>query len=56
MARGDSRPSLEERYHSHDEYVKRVTAAAATLVRDHYLLQQDADAMIRQAEQSDVLR
>ena len=56
MAHRDPRPSLEERYHSHDEYVKTVTAAAATLVRDHYLLQQDAAAMINQAEQSDVLR
>jgi len=56
MAHGDPRPSLEEQYHSHDEYVKTVTAAAATLVRDHYLLQQDADAMIEQAERSDVLR
>jgi hypothetical protein len=56
MAHGDPRPSLEEQYHSHDEYVKTVTAAAATLVRDHYQLQQDADAMIEQAERSDVLR
>jgi hypothetical protein len=56
MAHGDPRPSLEERYHSHDDYVTKVTAAAAMLVRDRYLLQQDADAMIRQAERSDVLR
>ena len=56
MAHGDPRPSLEERYHSHDEYVKIVGAAAAALVRERYLLQQDADAMIKQAEASDVLR
>jgi alpha/beta hydrolase family protein len=56
IAQGDPRPSLEERYHSHDEYVKIVSAAAATLVRERYLLQQDADAMIKQAEASDVLR
>jgi hypothetical protein len=55
-AHGDPRPSLEERYHSHDEYVKIVSNAAAKLVREHYLLQQDADAMIKQAEASDVLR
>jgi alpha/beta hydrolase family protein len=55
-AHGDPRPSLEERYHSHDEYVKIVSTAAATLVREHYLLQPDADAMIQQAEASDVLR
>ena len=56
MAHGDPRPSLEERYRSHDEYVKIVSDAAATLVRERYLLQQDADAMIKQAEASDVLR
>src|SRR5262245_4645681 len=56
MAHNDPRPSLEERYHSHDEYVKAVSAAAGKLVSDHYLLQQDADAMIKQAEASDVLR
>jgi len=56
MAHGDPRPSLEERYHSHAEYVKVVSAAAGKLVSDHYLLQQDADAMIKQAEASDVLR
>jgi len=56
MAHGDPRPSLEERYHTHDEYVKIVSTSAAALVRDHYLLQQDADAMIKQAEASDVLR
>ena len=41
---------------SHDEYVKVVSAAAAKLVSEHYLLQPDADAMIKQAEASDVLR
>ena len=56
MAHGDPRPSLEERYHSHDEYVKIVSDAAVKLVRERYLLQQDADAMIKQAEASDVLR
>jgi hypothetical protein len=55
MAHGDPRPSLEERYRSHDEYVTTVSAAAATLVRDGYLLRQDADAMIKQAEASTVL-
>jgi hypothetical protein len=55
VAHGDPRPSLEDRYRSHDEYVKTVSAAAATLVRDGYLRQQDADAMIKQAEASTVL-
>ncbi len=56
VAKGDPRPSLEERYRSHDEYVQIVRAAAATLVQERFLLQQDADAMLTQAEASDVLR
>jgi len=56
MASGDPRPSLEERYRSHDEYVDLVRKAAGTLVQEHYLRQYDADAMIKQAEASDVLR
>jgi hypothetical protein len=36
--------------------VKIVRDAAAKLVSEHYLLQQDADAMVKQAEASDVLR
>jgi len=55
-AKGDPRASLEERYHSHAEYVQVVSAAAARLVKERYLLQPDADAMIKQAEASDVLR
>jgi hypothetical protein len=56
LATGDPRPSLEERYRAHDEYVQIVSAAAAKLVQDRYLLPQDADAMIKQAVASDVLR
>jgi hypothetical protein len=56
LAKRDPRPSLEERYRSHDEYVKIVSAAAATLVQERLLLSQDADAMIAQAEAGDVLR
>jgi hypothetical protein len=55
LAKNDPRPSLEERYRSHDEYVKVVSAAAAKLVQERFLLQQDADAMIKQAEAADVL-
>ena len=56
LAKSDPRPSLEERYRSHDEYVQIVSAAAAKLVQERYLLPQDADAMIKQAEASDVRR
>lgn len=56
LAKGDPRPSLEERYGSHDEYVQIVRAAATKLVQERLLLQPDADAIVRQAEASDVLR
>jgi hypothetical protein len=56
LAKGDPRPSLEERYRSHDEYVRIVSAASAQLVQQGFLLQPDADAMIKQAETSDVGR
>jgi hypothetical protein len=56
LASGDPRPSLEERYRSHDEYVQAVSKGASKLVQERYLMQQDADAMIKQAEASDVRR
>ena len=55
MASGDPRLSLEERYVDHAGYVRAVKTAADALVRDGYLLQLDADTMIKQAEQSQVL-
>jgi hypothetical protein len=56
LAAGDPRPSLEERYHSHERYVQAVKAAADELVRDGYLLAEDAATMVSQAERSEVLR
>jgi hypothetical protein len=56
LASGDPRVSLEERYGTHDGYVKAVTAAANALVTKGFLLRADADAMIGQAEASRVLR
>ena len=56
LASGDTRLSLEERYGSHENYVENVSAAAARLVRGRYLLQDDADRLIAEAEASDVLR
>ena len=53
---GDPRPSLEERYASHDGYVAQVRAAAKRLVEEGFLLQDDADRLIAQAENSSVLR
>jgi hypothetical protein len=49
-ASGDLRLSLEERYVDRAGYVRAVKAAADTLVREGYLLADDAAAMIAQAE------
>jgi hypothetical protein len=56
LASGDSRPSLEERYRSHEEYVQTVGKAANELVHEGYLMQHDAEAMIGQARASEILR
>ena len=56
VASGDPRLSLEERYKDHDGYVQAVKTAADKLVRNGYLLAEDAATMIGQAEQSHVLR
>jgi len=56
LASGDPRPSLEERYGTHEKYVAQVRAAAERLVRGRYLLQDDADRLIAQAEASKVLK
>jgi hypothetical protein len=54
--RGDPRLSLQERYTDHAGYVKAVTAATRQLVKDRFLLQEDADKYIEAAKTSDVLR
>jgi hypothetical protein len=56
LASGDPRLSLEERYGSHGKYVAAVRAAAEKLVRGRYLLQDDADRLVAQAEGSSVLK
>jgi hypothetical protein len=56
LASGDPRPSLEERYGTHGNYMAKVRAAAERLVRGRYLLQDDADRLIAQAEASSVLK
>jgi hypothetical protein len=47
--RGDSRPSVEERYGSRAEYVRRVEEAARRLVQERYLLQEDVQHITEQA-------
>jgi hypothetical protein len=54
MAAADPRPSLEERYLTHDAYVQKVSAAAAKLVVDRLLLPQDAELLVTQARAAKV--
>jgi len=55
-AAGDSRLSLEERYGSHEGYVQAVQRAAADALASGFLLDADAQALVRAAEASRVLR
>jgi hypothetical protein len=49
-AAGDPRPSLQERYGSKAQYVGRVRQAAAALIAERMLLQDDADRLVAAAE------
>jgi hypothetical protein len=49
LANNDPRPSLEERYPTHQDYVAKVTAAAQSLVSQRLLLSDDASFLIDQA-------
>ena len=53
--RHDPRPSLEERYQTHDGYVRAVRAAAEAAVAERFLLPEDAARLIAEAGRSDVL-
>jgi hypothetical protein len=48
-ARGDPRPSLEERYRDRADYVAKLQQAALALQRDGYLLQEDVQRLLDQA-------
>jgi hypothetical protein len=50
QAKGDPRPSLEERYPSHAAYVAKVKAAADGLVAQRYMLAADAARIVAEAE------
>ena len=56
LATGDPRKSLEERYEDHDGYVKEVTKAAEKLLKKRFLLPDDVQRYINEAEASNVLR
>jgi hypothetical protein len=49
-AAGDSRASLAARYGSRDRYVTLVEAAAAQLVRERLLLDEDAERYVAAAK------
>jgi Alpha/beta hydrolase domain len=53
---GDPRPSLEERYGSRENYVARVKSAAQRSVEQRFLVQEDADRLVREADASGVMR
>ncbi len=56
LAKGDPRLSIEERYETHEGYVKAVERVVRKLVRQRLLLEEDAERYIAAAEASDVLR
>jgi hypothetical protein len=49
LATKDPRPSIEERYPTHEAYVAAVKAAVAKAVAERFLLPDDADRLIAQA-------
>ena len=55
-ARGDPRLSLEERYGSHANYVKRYEEAVQRLVRERLLLPADAELYMARVRSDDVAR
>ena len=54
LATGDPRKSLEERYPNKDAYVAEVKKAAENLVKERYLLPEDAAMLIKQAEDNGI--
>lgn len=55
-ASGDPRPSLQQLYHDHAGFVQAVQNAAAGLVSERFLLQEDANADVAAAQASNVLQ
>lgn len=54
VASGDPRRSIEERYRSHNDYVRKFERAAKELVKDRFLLPADAQALVEQAKALDL--
>jgi hypothetical protein len=55
IAAHDPRLSLEERYGTLEQYVARVKRAAEQAVHERFLLQDDAERFVREAEASAIL-
>ncbi len=56
QASHDPRPSLEELYGSHGAYVDKLSAAAKNLQSRRFLLQEDVEMLVREAQSSDAVR
>jgi alpha/beta hydrolase family protein len=54
VTKGDPRLSIEERYPTHDVYVKSVTDAAQQLLQQRFLLEEDLQRYIQRAQASDI--
>jgi Alpha/beta hydrolase domain len=44
---GDSRPPIDERYQSREEYLQKLSDAASKLGDEHFLLREDVDALVK---------
>jgi hypothetical protein len=53
LAANDPRPSIEERYAGHDDYVSKVAAVCQKRVAERLMLQEDADRYIAAAKAKD---
>ncbi len=53
---GDTRPSIEERYRSRDDYVNRVRVVTQDLMARGFLLPEDAAVIVQEAASSDLFR
>ena len=49
MTRQDPRLSIEERYAGREDYLRKIRAAAAELIKGRYLLQEDLESVIARA-------
>jgi hypothetical protein len=56
LASGDPRLSLAERYRDHAGFVKAVDDASRALVKERFLLQEDADRHVETAKASSILK